>query len=134
MWSIATFNVENLDDKADARNPPLYLRLRAAMTRLNADILCLQEVHGQEGSNHTSDHPSRRLSALDMVLEGTRYTVFERAHTVTTAGVPYDVRNLVVLSAYPIKRVSQYRNDPHADVPELAGSFYPRRNPQREPA
>jgi endonuclease/exonuclease/phosphatase family metal-dependent hydrolase len=114
MWRIATFNVENLDDKADDRNPSLELRapiLRAAMTRLNADILCLQEVHGQELPNHTSDDPSRRLSALETVLEGTRYTAFERAHTVTTAGVPYDVRNLVVLSAYPIIRVSQYRND-----------------------
>jgi endonuclease/exonuclease/phosphatase family metal-dependent hydrolase len=114
MWRIATFNVENLDDKADDRNPPLDVRapiLRAAVKRLNADILCLQEVHGQELPDHTSRDPSRRLSALDAVLEGTRYSSYERAHTVTTDGVPYDVRNLVVLSAYPIKRVTQYRND-----------------------
>lgn len=114
MWRIATFNVENLDDKVDGRNPPLEVRapiLRAAMKRLNADILCLQEVHGQELPDHTSRDPSRHLSALDAVLEGTRYSSYERAHTVTTDGVPYDVRNLIVLSAYPIKRVSQYRND-----------------------
>lgn len=114
MWRIATFNVENLDDKADAQNPPLEVRvpiLRAAMKRLNADILCLQEVHGQELPDHTSSRPSRRLSALDAVLAGTRYEAFERVHTVTTGGMPYDVRNLVVLSAYPIKRVVQYRND-----------------------
>ena len=114
MWRIATFNVENLDDGSDDRNPPLEVRapiLRSAIQRLNADILCLQEVHGQVLSNHTSKNPSRQLSALKVVLEGTRYTSYRRAHTVTTDGVPYDLRNLVVLSAYPIKRVSQYRND-----------------------
>jgi len=114
MWRIATFNVENLDDRADDHNPPLEVRapiLRAAILRLNADVLCLQEVHGQELPDHRSNHPSRHLSALDAVLEGTPYATYGQAHTVTTAGVAYDVRNLVILSAFPIRRVSQYRND-----------------------
>ncbi len=110
---IATFNVENLDDQADSHNPPLAVRapvLRAAMERLRADIVCLQEVHGQELPDHTSDHPRRALTALDAVLAGTDYAGFQRAVTLTS-DVPYNERNLVILSAHPIVEVRQYRND-----------------------
>ena len=115
MWKVATFNIENLDDKSDNKNPSLDVRapiLRAALERVKADILCLQEVHGQELPGHTSAYPRRNLSALDTVLEGTRYATFERAHThiVTDEDIPYNERNLVILSAYPIRRFKQYRN------------------------
>ncbi len=111
---IATFNIENLDDQADSSNPSLPVRapiLRTTLERLQADILCLQEVHGQEQPDHSSAHPSRNLAALDFVLDGTLYATFERAHTVTSDNVPYDKRNLVLLSRYPIAVVNQYRND-----------------------
>lgn len=114
MLRVATFNVENLDDKPGTYNPPIDVRapiLRAELNRLNADILCLQEVHGQELPDHTSDHPSRNLSALDAVIAGTPYATFQRAHTATADGVPYDQRNLVVLSRHPIVRHEQIRND-----------------------
>ena len=114
MLRIATFNIENLDDKADDRNPPLEVRapiLRAALNRLDADILCLQEVHGQELDDHTSSNPSRDLSALDYVIEGTRYAGFYRASTLTSDEVPYNKRNLVILSAHPIIYSDQYKND-----------------------
>jgi predicted extracellular nuclease len=114
MIRIATFNVENLDEAEDEKNPPLAVRagvLRATLERLDAHILCLQEVHGQELPGHTSDHPKRSLSALDEVLRGTAYERYERVTTRTTAGVPYDVRNLVILSAFPIVTSAQYRND-----------------------
>lgn len=115
---IATFNIENLDSDATHSSPALLERLaplRATLKRLDADILCLQEVHGQELPDHTPSHPNRNLSALDLVVEGTSYEHFERAHT-TTSGVPYDVRNLVVLSKYPLIAFHQYRND---FIPEL---------------
>jgi endonuclease/exonuclease/phosphatase family metal-dependent hydrolase len=47
---IATFNIENLDDEP-GDDPTLAERiavLRPALERLRADVLCLQEVHGQE--------------------------------------------------------------------------------------
>ncbi len=109
---VASFNVENLDDKPD-QHPTLAERLpvlRGAFLRLDADILCLQEVHGQELPDHTGSHPSRTLSALDTVLNGTPAAAFHRANTVTS-GVPYNERNLVVLSRFPIVSVAQYRND-----------------------
>ena len=112
MLRIATFNLENLDDKSDHLNPTLDVRvpiLRSAFQRLHADILCLQEVHGQELSDHASNKPSRDLSALDAVLEGTDYATFNRVHT-TTSNVPYDKRNLVILSRHPITASDQYRN------------------------
>jgi endonuclease/exonuclease/phosphatase family metal-dependent hydrolase len=111
---VASFNVENLDDKSDGRGPPLSERapiLRAEFTRLAADIVCLQEVHGQEKPDHASDKPSRALSALDAVLAGTPYEGFERVFTTTTDGQPYDERNLVILSRFPIRDHAQYRND-----------------------
>ncbi len=47
---VATFNVENLDDKQE-QTPSLDERIaimKPQLIRLDADILCLQEVHGQE--------------------------------------------------------------------------------------
>ncbi|GAA5214887.1 endonuclease/exonuclease/phosphatase family protein [Corallincola platygyrae] len=110
---IATFNVENLDSSADENNPTLNKRvpiLRAAFERMDAEVVCLQEVHGQETDNHTSNDPDRILSALDAVVEGTRYQTYHRAVT-KTQGTPYDKRNLVILSEYEIEAAYQYRND-----------------------
>jgi len=111
---VATFNVENLDDRADSRSPSLDTRapiLRRTLERLDADVLCLQEVHGQELPEHSPEHPRRDLSALDAVLAGTEYAGYQRVHTVTSDGEPYDKRNLVILSRYPIDSSNQYRND-----------------------
>jgi endonuclease/exonuclease/phosphatase family metal-dependent hydrolase len=111
---IATFNMENLDDKADDRNPSLEVRgpfLRAMLNRMEADIICLQEIHGQELPDHTSDNPKRELSALDSIIAGTDYDGYEKLTTLTSDNVPYDVRNLVILSKYPIINTGQYRNE-----------------------
>lgn len=111
---VATFNVENLDTDEDSENPDLNRRapiLGAYFRRMCADILCLQEVHGQELPEHTSDHPRRELSALDQVLTHTDYTDYHRAHTRTTDRQPYDKRNLVILSRFPILDERQYRNE-----------------------
>jgi endonuclease/exonuclease/phosphatase family metal-dependent hydrolase len=113
MFRIATFNIENLDSSSDLNNPELIQRipvLRMMLKRLNADILCLQEVHGQETSAHTSARPKRNFAALDKVLETTQYTGYARVSTFTSDNQPYDKRNLLVLSRWPIVEHAQYRN------------------------
>jgi len=103
---IATFNVENLDETTSP--PTLDDRidvLRPQLERLRADVLCLQEVHGQESGGE------RTLSALDRLLAGTVYETFEIASTRTTRGEPYDERNLVVVSRFPVDDTSQLKHD-----------------------
>lgn len=106
---ICTFNLENLDDKP-GDEPTLAERIevmRPQLVRLRADILCLQEVNGQE----TPDQP-RRLLALDKLIDGTDYAAFNIVSTKTAGGVDvYDQRNLVVLSRFPIADTQQIKHD-----------------------
>jgi len=107
--TIATFNLENLDDIAD-KKPSLADRiavLRPQLVRLNADVLCLQEVHGQE----TEGEP-RRLLALRELLKGTEYENFHLVNTTTIDKKQvYDKRNLVIVSRYEIDEFHQYKHD-----------------------
>ncbi|KPL02680.1 MAG: endonuclease [candidate division Zixibacteria bacterium SM23_73_2] len=107
---IATFNLENLDDKADKNNPPLNERIavmKPQLIRTRADVLCLQEVHGQEEPNKP-----RQLSALKKLLVGTPYQTYHLATTKTTKNEVYDKRNLVVLSRFPmLGDPEQFRHD-----------------------
>lgn len=102
---IASFNVENLDD---TQHPDLATRVRIMkpqLERLAADILCLQEVHGQGPSG------ARTLAALDTLIQGTLYETYFRAVTRTVSGnQPYDVRNIVTLSRYPITHEEMLRD------------------------
>ncbi len=106
---IATFNLENLDDKPGKR-PTLDERIavmRPQLVRLNADILCLQEVNGQEKPGQP-----RRLLALERLLEGTTYAEYHMVSTMTADGIQvYDERNLIILSRYEITEHHQYKND-----------------------
>jgi endonuclease/exonuclease/phosphatase family metal-dependent hydrolase len=116
---LATFNLENLDDRPDLE-PPLAARialLRPQLLRLDADILCLQEVNGQEtrGGGHRGP---RTLAALDRLLEGTPYAGYARAASMGPGGEgPADRQNLVVLSRRPIEASRQIR---HELVPPVA--------------
>lgn len=106
---IATFNLENLDEEVGEQVPTLQDRiavLKPQLARINADILCLQEVHGQERPGEPRD-----LLALDALVQGTLYEQFHRESTLTSEGQVYDKRNLVVLSRYPILRHQQIKND-----------------------
>jgi endonuclease/exonuclease/phosphatase family metal-dependent hydrolase len=112
-FRIATFNLENFDeDKPNAKEsiPTLAERIavmRPAMRRLNADLVCLQEVNGQERAGQP-----RALLALDKLLEGTQYAEFSRASTLTKSdNMPYDERNLVVLSRGPIVERQQIKDN-----------------------
>src|SRR5215210_4558866 len=107
LLRIATFNLENLDDKPGEK-PALAERIalmRPQLRRLNADILCLQEVNGQEQPGQP-----RGLLALDRLLTGTRYAEYHQASTLTTEGQVFDVRNLVILSRFEIAERAQYRH------------------------
>lgn len=101
---IATFNIESLDEPVTARLPVL----RPALERLDADILCLQEVNGQK----VAGQRERALTALDAVLTGTSYAAF---HRVATHGHgregAADVHNLVTLSRFPITAHAQLLHD-----------------------
>ena len=95
---IATFNLENFDDVA-GEEPSLAVRvpiLRPQLVRIAADVLCLQEVHSQDGAG------GRTLAALDTLLEDTIYDDYERLTTKTTDGQLYQERNLVILSRFPL--------------------------------
>jgi endonuclease/exonuclease/phosphatase family metal-dependent hydrolase len=120
---IATFNLENLDDRPGQR-PTLDERIalmRPQLMRVDADVLCLQEVNGQE----TPAQP-RRLLALDRLLAGTVFQNYHRASTLTANGQSvYDERNLVILSRFEIVERRQHapQNTPlyrkvTADPPE----------------
>lgn len=93
---IATFNVENLDDGPEGKNgAPFQERLpilRAQLERLRADVLLLQEVHGQ-----TVEDGSRQLRALARVLAGTRYEAYQQSSTTTLTGTVFAERNVVTL-------------------------------------
>jgi len=125
---LATFNLENLDDDPGAE-PAFALRLavlRPALDRLDADILCLQEVNARE----QPDRP-RDVGALDRLLEGTGMAGWHRATTTNDAGTaPRDVHNLVVLSRFPILAARQVM---HGRVPPLAWRRLAAEPPDTEP-
>lgn len=107
---LATFNIENLGRRGsgaistEARRPTL----QAQLARLDADILCLQEVNAQEAK----PDPGRQLRDLEAVLAGTPYAAFARACTLRKSGVgPLDIHNLVTLSRWPIRDTRQLWND-----------------------
>lgn len=106
---IATFNLENLDDKP-GEQPTIEERItvmRPQLLRLNADILCLQEINGQEQAGHP-----RRLLALRRLFEETPYNAFHCVSTKTADNTQvYDERNLVVVSRYPIVEHSNHKHD-----------------------
>lgn len=112
---LATFNIENLDLPPRAALPITARArvLRPQLERLDADILCLQEVNGQS----VKGLPHRTLAALDEVLAGTAYATYHRASTSGSGGVGVgDVHNLVTLSRYPIARVEEVRQSLFAPV------------------
>ncbi len=109
---IASFNLENLDDQP-GMEPSLAERigiLRPQLVRLDADILCLQEVNAQKPAGNK--RARRAFGALDALLDGTKYAAFHRASSVRADGKgPADVQNLVILSRLPLAGHRQYWHD-----------------------
>jgi endonuclease/exonuclease/phosphatase family metal-dependent hydrolase len=106
---IATFNLENLDDRLDQESFAERLSiLRPQMERLRADVLCLQEVNAKS----TSKHGPRKLTALERLVEGTPYSGYERAVSLNRPKKRYsDRHNLVILSRFPMIEALQYWHD-----------------------
>lgn len=112
---IATFNLEDFpSDRPDAVTlDERIAALRPQLLRLEADILCLQEVN----AGRLNPSVSRGFHALDRLLAGTPYAAY--SWTATTTGDPpefADKHNLVTLSRWPIRFNEQVRN---TIVPEL---------------
>lgn len=108
---IATFNVENLDEPI----APRIAVLRPALERLEADILCLQEVNSQKRPNSSE----RELAALEALIAGTPYANYARGSTLSARhGGATSAHNLVTLSRYPITSTRQVRHEkvPPVDV------------------
>jgi endonuclease/exonuclease/phosphatase family metal-dependent hydrolase len=106
---IATYNLENFGAVAEDEVAlgERIRGLRPELLRLDADILCLQEVNAQREPRH-----KRSLRALDTLLSETPYAAFHRAITTSVSGEkPRDIQNLVVLSRFPIVAHCQYLND-----------------------
>jgi len=124
---VATFNIENLD--IGPKYPPIEARiptLQAQLHRLDADVICLQEVNGQKPPGAKA----RRLDALDLVLRGTKYEAFHRAHsTRENTGGAFDAHNLVTLSRFPFSEVRQVL---HTYVPPIAYRFVSIPEPEPE--
>lgn len=116
---IATFNLENLDDGPDIR-PPLAERipvLAPMLDRLDADILCLQEVNGQR----LPGAKERKLAALERLLEATSLRGYRLAVSSKRSGSGLtDHHNLVTLSRRPIAETEQLWHDL---VPEPTHAF-----------
>jgi endonuclease/exonuclease/phosphatase family metal-dependent hydrolase len=105
---IATFNLENLDD-IEGQKPSLDDRIavmQPQLARLRADILCLQEIHGQE-----SQGQPRSLLALDRLLAGTQYANYNRVSTKTQNNEVFNERNLVILTHFEILEHGQFKHD-----------------------
>lgn len=110
-FRVATFNLENLDDRPGAEIP-LASRiaiLRPQLLRLRADVLCLQEVNGQR----LGQGKRMGVAALDRLLAGTPYETFQRLVTESSSrgGGARDRHNLVILSRFPVLEHHQIRHD-----------------------
>lgn len=107
---VATFNLENLDAGPDAAVSldERVAILRPQIERLEADILCLQEIQGDpapKGKPHG-------LSALAALIADTSWADCEMATTRSrSSGGALDVHNLAILSRFPIDEVRQVRHD-----------------------
>ncbi|MFD0363619.1 endonuclease/exonuclease/phosphatase family protein [Nocardia sp. GCM10030253] len=105
---IATFNLENFDEVPPNVRPSLAERItvmRPQIERLQADVLCLQEVHGQERAGQP-----RALLALAELLAGTKQAGANVVSTRDPNGQVFDQRNLVVVTSLPVMARAQLLN------------------------
>ena len=114
---IATFNLENLGETraGDRALEGRFAALRPQLRRLEADIVCLQEINAPKGTDGR-----RSLAPLDALLRGTPYEAYDRAATHRPGtNEPADRHNLAILSRHPIVASRQVFHDlvppqPHA--------------------
>ncbi|MEO0999527.1 MAG: endonuclease/exonuclease/phosphatase family protein [Pseudomonadota bacterium] len=111
---IATFNIENLDEPGP-KDPSFEDRaaiLRPQLARIDADILCLQEVHGQDVPGE-----ARQLVVLRRLLEGTKYDGWEMRSTTLKGRRDVErFRNLVTIIR-PDMSFEEAKEVAQADMP-----------------
>lgn len=100
VFRIATWNLENLDeDKLDQNGEPRspLFEDRAeiivpSLNRLKADVICFQEINGQERQGQP-----RSLISLQTLLDRSRYHNYKLVSTTLVGKTDvYDERNLVI--------------------------------------
>jgi len=105
---IATFNLENLD--VTEEEPTLATRievLRPMLQRLDAGIICFQEIHGQD-----TDNGERAHLALQQLLADTQYENYNISTTTLASGdMIQRERNLVTISQFPIEEDFQIKGE-----------------------
>ena len=69
--------------------------MRPQLVRLNADILCLQEVNGQEETGQP-----HRLLAPERLVEGTPYVEYHTVSTMTADGTQVHRSTMSVTLSY----------------------------------
>jgi len=95
---IATFNLENLDDKA-GQDPSLATRV-AIMGPSSSGWPPTCCASRRSIAKPGTEGPI--LAARDSLLVGTSYQDYQRLTTTTTGGELYQERNLVTLSRFPL--------------------------------
>lgn len=107
---IATFNLENLDDGPGVK-PPLAERLAVLapmLERLDADVLCLQEVNGQRDGARGP----RRLAALEKLVAAAGLQGYAVIHSTRRDGEGLsDHHNLVTLTRLAVEAQHQHWHD-----------------------
>jgi len=101
---IATFNLENFDEEPAL--PARITLMRPQIVRLHADVVCFQEVNGQERPNQP-----RALHALAALLETTNLQGASLVSTKPKDDGVYNERNLVVATRLPVVARQQLRNE-----------------------
>jgi endonuclease/exonuclease/phosphatase family metal-dependent hydrolase len=90
--------------------------MRPLLDRLDADLLCLQEVN----ATRTKGGGARRPNGLDALIEGTAYADFHRCLSLGPTGRRLaDRHNLAILSRWPIRHWRSLRHA-YVEPPKLA--------------
>ena len=106
---LASFNLESL---GGARNEEVFAArlaiLRPQLLRLEADVLCVQEVDGEKPGSGAP----RELLALRRLIANTPYADFHLASTMSERREGVSERhNLALLSRWPVADMRQIRHE-----------------------
>jgi endonuclease/exonuclease/phosphatase family metal-dependent hydrolase len=97
---VATFNLENLDQEAGSAELDRRIEiLGPQLSRLDADLLCLQEVRVRRAGL------SLRSDSLDALLRATPYVDYQRVYAKTGSGR----QSLAVVSRFPVVEHRRHR-------------------------
>lgn len=111
---VATFNLENLGSRLASPEDFQHRLsiLRPQIERLDADIMCFQEIDAHRAQSDDEASKVRKLEALERLLDKTAYESFNIVSTVNPkTGHPADRHNLAILSRWDIRESRQLLHD-----------------------